>query len=369
MFNIKLETLLRMINDIEVGISKNTSSEILGGILVSATTSCLKLTTSSLDITVISKCTSPMDYECLKEHEFVILDGDTFSKFIKKFRDVQGLISFEEKGNNLILSYKKSKVEFVIVNSDNYPTIPTFNETELTQVQSNIFLDLIRRTVPFVSQDNTRPVLGGVCVDIEANTIRAVSIDGYRLSLSQESTSSEHEDKLRVIVPAHCLSKVPKVFISDDILNLSFDNNHLKIIGSYSEMMIRLLDGEFIEYIQLLPDKFSSIVDINKDDFKLALERATLIAKDTSTVKLNISKNNIYIQSTTSSNKIDEEIECNNTGADLEIAFNSRYLLDAIKVINSSSLKLKFNSGTNPLIIEPSEENFLHLVLPVRLVS
>lgn len=139
-----------------------------------------------------------------------------------------------------------------------------------------------------------------------------------------------------------------------------------------TKVVVRLLEGEFIKYKDILPKEKNTTMVIDKNELLASIERASLLAKEgkNNLIKFELEENLLSISSTSEEGKVKEEIMMDKEGEDLEIGFNSKYVMDALKVIEDENIVMEFNTSTTPCILKPLEGNsYEYLILPVRIPS
>ena len=176
-----------------------------------------------------------------------------------------------------------------------------------------------------------------------------------------------------VIVPARSLSEISKLLDdSDDIVEIYVDSKYLKVNLGNTIVISRTLEGQFLNYKQIIASDYSTEVVINKKQLEESLERASLLSKvgQNNLVKFDIKEDNLLLTSNSEIGNIKENINISTSGKDIFIAFNARYFMEAFRTISDEFIKIKFNSSSNPCVIVPAEDGneYLYLILPVRIV-
>ncbi|MDZ4907226.1 DNA polymerase III subunit beta, partial [Clostridium perfringens] len=139
-----------------------------------------------------------------------------------------------------------------------------------------------------------------------------------------------------------------------DIVKITFTNNHILFNLNNTKVISRLLDGKFVNYSSLLPQEYKILVDVNKQQLQNCIERASLMAKDgnSNLIKLDVQEDTMIITSNSQLGKVREELNINLQGDQIQIAFNSRYLLDVLKNIDDDEVKMEMTSSVSPCVIK-----------------
>lgn len=356
--------LAKHINIAQKGISSRSTLQILDGILIETIDNKLKLTATDLEISIETFV------ECdVIEEGSIVVNSRIFGDIIKKLPDDNVHIEVNENNINI----KCSNSEFNIIGNEgvDYPNLPIVVEKESFSISKDLFKSAIRQVVFATSTDETRASLTGVLLEIENDKINFVALDGYRLSLKTIKTSTNIEEK--IIVPAKTLNELNKILEDrEEDISISISSGQVIFNLKDTKVYSKLLEGQFFNYKDIMRQDHKSSTIVNRNDFKNALERASLLAKEekANLVKLNIENSNIIIKSNSEIGDVNESIRSDQEGEDLNIAFNSRYILEGIKTIQSEEIILNFMGSLNPCIINGVEDNtYTYLVLPVRLAQ
>ena len=231
---------------------------------------------------------------------------------------------------------------------------------------------MIKETIFSVAQDDSKPVLTGELIQInDSGVMNIVSVDGYRISYKKcsliESSGSEE-----AIVPAKTLNEVSKILSADDEdeVDIYFTDKHALFEINGNIVVSRLIDGDYIKYEQSFTDEYKTRIDCDRNELINCLERASLLSRETrkTPVILEINENKTSITSNTDMGTAHEELEASFTGEKLKIAFNPRYLIEALKAISDENVSLRFTTHLSPCIIKGvGDSNYKYLILPLRM--
>ena len=199
-----------------------------------------------------------------------------------------------------------------------------------------------------------------------------IAIDGFRMAIAREQM--KNKKKQNIIIPAKILNEISRIIteseIENDDVTMLLSPKKAVFIMDNTKVVIRLLEGEFMNYKRIIPADSATRVVLNKHDFLDSVERASLLAKvgKNNLIKLDIKDNNIEITSKSEEGNVKEEVIVTKEGNDLTIGFNSKYLIDVLKVVDDENVTMLFNTNVSPCLIKPlSGDYFEYLVLPVRI--
>ncbi|MGB9780716.1 MAG: DNA polymerase III subunit beta [Caldanaerobacter sp.] len=356
------------INTAIKGVSSRTTLPILQGIKLIAKNDKIKFIGTDLEIGI--ECEVPA---LVQQEGEAVIPARVFSDLVKKLPE--GEVEVVSDTNNFI-KVVCGDINFSLSgsNPEEFPEIPEVSREKSFKLSQSVLKDLIKKTVFCVSEEQTRPILTGVLFEVFQNEIKAVALDGFRMAIysykSEEAFFEEEVEKYSLIIPGDTLEEISKILKEEEEdVYIYYTSNQVLFQINNTKVISRLLEGTFINYNAVLPRDFKTEVLVNKEIFMDSLERASLIAESKNNlVKFNIGDNFIIISSNSEKGSMSEKLEVEVKGMLLEIAFNSRYLLDALKAIDEEEVVLYFINSINPLIIKPvGEKEYLYMILPVKL--
>ncbi len=346
-------------------ISNKIANPILEGIKIIAEDDTLTMSATDTELTIEKKIKA----EVKSEGETVV-PGRFITEFVKKLTNTQIELEVNEK-NQMTIRYEDSESVIQCYNPVEYPGFKRVESKEYFGISQKDFKTCVNKTIFSVALDDSRPILKGVLFDINNNELNVVALDGYRLARVKKNINSNITKS--IVVPSRSLSELSKMIDdSDDVINIYIDPYTIMVDLGDTKVTSRLLEGDYINYKQIIPVNYETFVIINKEQFEQALERATLLsrASNNNFVKFDIKENNLCITSNSELGNIKENINVNVSGKDLVISFNPRYFLESLRVNTNEFVKICFNKPSTPCVIVPTEEDeFLYLILPVRVIG
>jgi DNA polymerase-3 subunit beta len=363
-FLCERDLLLNCINTTQRAVSSKSLIPALEGILLEADAQSVKMTGYDLEMGIVSSL--PCQVE---EKGSVILNGKIFGDIIRNFPSGIVLVSVEE---NLKTTIRCQAAEFSIMamKADDFPELPVINPEKSFSMGQDILKSMIEQTIFAVSQNDAKPVHTGALFEIENELLNLVAVDGYRLALRKEKV--DFSDSFSFIVPGKTLSEVMKILNEDEESNLTLSVTKKHILFKVDQFIVisRLLEGDFLNYRNAIPQNSAIVSTVDVKKFEDSIERASLLIfeKNRNPVRVTIDDTSLHIDCVTQVGRVHDEMEIESNGGEIEIGFNNRYLLDALKACREDKVKLHFNSPLTPCVITPvSGEKYLFLVLPVKL--
>lgn len=364
-FTCEKSNLQEGISIAQKAVTGKSTMPVLQGILLKASNSSIILTGSDIDLSIETKIKA----DIFEEGEIVV-DSKIFGEIIRKLPN--DIIEISTKDNNSIeIICQKSKFTLIHMNAKDFPELPTINENTIFQVPQSILKNMIKSTIFAVAQEETRPILTGLLFEIKDKKLNLVALDGYRLAVKSEYIDSE--STISAVIPGKTLNEVSKILEeTDEKVNITFTPNHILFTIGETKIVSRLLEGEFIKYKSIIPDEYNLKVIAKRSELLGCIERASLMGKDgnTNLIKLDIQGENMIITSNSQLGMVREELSIILQGQPLQIAFNSKYLIDALKIMDEEEIVMELSSSVTPCIIKNNElNNCTYLVLPVRLLN
>ena len=370
-FQINKDTLLSNLIIAQKALSNKTPNPALQGIKLEVFTDHLVITTSNSDIAI--KLNVKDASLAVKSEGSVLIPGKYFIEIIRKLDGLKVSLSMAAD-NMLRIEADRSDITLNMMDLEDYPELQFSEKVKSIKINVRVLKTIIRQTAFATSSIENRPILTGVNFKIDGTKLTAIATDSYRLS-QKEIELTESYEPLNIIIPGKSLEELIKVLENNnDTVELHFD--HSKILFKYNNLLFqsRLLEGNYPETSKLIPTDFPTAIKFNKENLSTAIERASLLSSrdgNNAIVKLSLRKDNI-IEITSNSPEIGKVLEevypvDEILGHPFKIAFSSKYILDALKIFNSSEVTVNFTGEIRPFIIKGEyDEKMLQLILPVR---
>ena len=347
-------------------MSTRTTMQVLEGIFLEATFKDgvrMKCSDLSLQIETFVPAT-------VEEEGVLVVPGRLFSEMVRKIPGENLTISGE--GNTLTIESGRINTTIQGMPASEFPEMPFLTEEFRFNLTQRALKDMVRQCIFASAQDETKPILTGVLMELEGDTIMMVALDGYRLALRREHSSIALPGQ-NVVVPAKSLSEISRILLDcDDEMNMVFSKTHVLLDMGHTRIITRLLDGEFIRYKQILPTEHDTRVRLNRAELLSSIERASLMAREAKSnlVKFSFKKEELVISANSEVGRIHEELPIHLTGNEIDIAFNARYVSDVLKALDDEELYLDMTNNISPCVVRPVQgDKFYYLVLPVRLFA
>lgn len=301
----------------------------------------------------------------------IVLNARLFSDIVRRMPD--DFLTFESGNSmNVTVTCGMSVFEIMGTSAEDYPEMPSVDYQKSITIPQNVMRSIISETNFAVSDNESRPIHTGSLFEISEGVLTVVAVDGYRLAMRRERIDDSEIDKGSFVVPGAALSEVEKIASdTDDTLKLTLGSKHVLFTIGETELISRRLEGEFLNYRQAIPQNTNFTIEIDRRGFMNSVERVSLMISDRlkSPVRCVFGDNKVRMQTVTALGRATDECEVKGSADDLEIGFNNRYMLDALKAAPADKLKVLLTSGISPCVIIPADgsDKFLYMILPVRL--
>lgn len=358
--------LYEIVSNVSRAVSGKSSLAVLEGILIRAKRDKLTFLGYDLDLGIYAEMPAKVE-----EEGEIVLSARLFVDMMRRMNGETVSIRTDDK---YLTEIKSGLTEFTILGipSDEFPEVPSVEEVSPIELPQHQLQSMIDQTLFAISQNDAKPVHTGSLFQLSEGELRVVSVDGFRLALRREKVAAQGEN--RFIIPGKTLAEISKLLSEDEEepAKVFLSRKHVVVqIGQY-KVISRLLDGDFLDYEAAIPPGASTTVEVGVREFINAIERTSLLISDRlkSPLRIRFEDDMIKMSCSTAIGKAYDEMECKMEGSAVEIGFNNRYVLEALRSSACDKVKLLISGPLSPMKMVPMEgEDFLFLILPVRLKS
>lgn len=358
------DALLSGVNAVQRAVSYKNPLPVLQGISIQAENQSLQFAATDLEMGI--RCDVPAQ---IVEEGTIVVPARLFAEVVRKLPDTT--ISLEERGRSIKICYYQSELILNGFDPEEFPLLPDLIEPLSFSLPTLIFKNMIRQTIFSCATEESRPVFNGILLQIEGSTIRLVATDTHRLAYMISEVANAEEIRFSGIVPSKTLAEIYRLLKDEDeIVNISYSNNQVVFQFGSIYLVSRLIEGQFPNYKQVIPQTCETKVHLSVKEFLDAVERASLLSRDktgANIIRIDVEGNELRIDQTSELGKISEQIGIEMEGKDVKIAFNAKFLIDALKVIEGEQVLFELSGPFNPGVMRPLDNpNYIYLVLPVR---
>jgi DNA polymerase III subunit beta len=374
-FIIQRDHLVQSVQDVMKAITSRTTIPILTGIKIVATEEGVSLTGSDSDVSIesfIPKEDGEKVIVEIKQTGAIVLQAKFFSEIVKKLPTDHVEIEIQNHLQTIIRS-GTSEFNLIGLDADEYPHLPKIEAENVFRIPTDLLKAMIRQTVFAVSASETRPILTGVNWNVENDQLICIATDSHRLALRKAKIEINTNASYNVVIPGKSLIELNKILADNsELIDIVITENQVLFKATHLLFFSRLLEGNYPDTSRLIPNESKTDIVLQSKEFLHAIDRASLLAREgrNNVVKFSaIEDGSIEISSNTPEvGKVVEEIKSQSvSGEELKISFSAKYMMDALKALEGTEIKISFTGAMRPFIIQPmNDETILQLILPVR---
>ena len=367
-FTVSQSSLAKALLVVAKGMATNSTLPYLSGIYIKAQEGTLEFQTSNLTISIRHRIAANVE-----EPGETVVSGKILTSIVKTLPDAAVSFSMEGAARVLELSCHKSRFRLNTLDPSDFPEFPTYELERSIELPSELLSDMVDKVYKVTSRDTSRPILQGVLLSVEQNTIRLVATDSYRLAVcdSNAETSSASEAFV-TIVPGATFHDVLSSPSMTETLQVGTTDSQVIFSFGNTTYVSRKIEGNFPNYRQLLPSTCATSVHLNVDEFGAALKRVSVIASSNPSVRLDADVDGKLMRLSASSpdqGESSEQMDAEVEGSTMSIALNFHYVFDCVNAVSGSDdLALELQGSMQPAIFKSyGKINYLYLLMPVRM--
>ena len=364
-FTVNKSDITEAVSNIQRAVSTKTSIPALEGILLSATETGLELCAYDLELGITTVIPA-----FVMEPGKAVLSAKLFSDIVRRTPAETVTVSVDEK-NMATLESGYSRFSIIGIPAQEFPELPKLSDSTQISLPGALLKSMIRQTLFAIAESDAKPIHQGSLFSLENGILDVVSVDGYRLAVRREPV--DFSEDLSFVVPGKTLSELLKLIKdSEEPVEISAGRRHILFkIDNYT-VISSLLEGEFLNYKAAIPPESQTEVVLKTREAIDSVERVSLLITDRlkSPIRCLFDNNEVKLNCTTSMGRASDQLDVEMTGQSVEIGFNNRYLLEALRNTECDEVKVQLGGPLSPMKVVPKEgDSFLFLVLPVRLKS
>ena len=347
-------------------VSSRTSIQVLSGVLIEAGEDQVVLSATDMEISIKAPLAGTV-----QQSGSLVLPARIATDIARSLP--AGDVVMEQRPGETQVEIRAGESLFTLhsLPAADFPQLPVFSSEGFT-VDKPAFIETVDRVASSASRDETRPVLTGVLIQLSKGSVRMVATDSYRLSVKETAVESSVSGALQAIVPARTLLELSRIAgsVADTTLTVvPSDNQILFQVGGIS-LISRLIDGQFPNYKQLIPETFDYEVAVDRDELLEAVRRVGLLAQKNAALRLHFADNTLTVSAESQDvGKAREAMPVQYSGEEVEMGFNPEFLEAGVAAIKESPVYLRFISPLRPGLVKGSGDDFLYLVMPIRLTD
>lgn len=367
------ENLKMGVNIVEKVIGKNLSLPILDNVLINTEDSFLVLTSTDLEsvirVWILTKI--------IKKGKSVV-PAKFLSNFISSLPNEK--IVIEEKEQKLYVECRNFKTQIQGYNPEDFPIIPEFKDLEYLEVDNKKLFQGLSQIVNIASSSQTRPEISGIYFSFFGNTIKIVATDSFRLAEKNITLENPVKKEHSFILPQKSAREIMNILEDKEgALKIYFSNSQTlfdfpmkEIKHPQIQITSRLIEGQYPNYQDIIPNKFKTHITLNKDEFLSQIKTASLFAGKVNEVKISVNKDKKEIEISSKNPDIGQNksiLPAKIEGDPIEVSFNYKFLTDGLLNIKSSEVIFDISSQEGPCILKPvGDFSYIYVAMPIKLM-
>jgi DNA polymerase-3 subunit beta len=369
------ENLARGLSIVSRAVSPRSTLPVLSNILIASDEGRLRLSATNLELGITCWIPARID-----EEGSTTVPSRTFSDLVNAMPSDQVQLTLDIKTQSLHVKGGASNNDIKCIDAQEFPPLPTPEMKDAVQLNVADFKEMIHQVAFAASNDEARPVLMGVLMNVEKDKVTMVAADGFRLSVRKAQLTNAVAQPINVIIPARALNELARVANDpEEPIYMVVPKQRGQVLFRVKdvEVVSQLIDGTFPDYHQIIPRSYKSRTLVSTATLLKACKQAEIFAREGSNVaRLDIKQSNgdmqpseVEISATSEETGKNETIvEATVDGGSVLIAFNVKFLREALEVIKTPNVALETSAANAPGVVKPvGDDNFLHVIMPMHL--
>ena len=358
--------LINGINIVLKAVPSKTTMPILECILLDAESGEIHLMSNDMELAIDTVVDG-----VISEPGKTAIDAKLFSEIIRRLPE--SVIMIEADENDMIrISCEKSHFNISGKNGDEFVEFPNIEKKDYICLSQFTLKEVIRQTIFSIAAGESNKLMTGELFEINGSRLRVVSLDGHRISVRNVELKDTYESR-KVVVPGKTLTEISRILPGekDDDIYIFFGKNHILFEFGQTIVTSRLIEGEYFRVDQMISGSYETKMSVNKRDLLDSIERSILLVResDKKPIVMDIRDDNLTLSLNSVIGSMREDLDIELDGKDLMIAFNPRFIQDALRVIDDEKVDIYMINSKAPCFIRDEEQNYVYLILPVNFQS
>jgi DNA polymerase-3 subunit beta len=362
--SVAKDELTARLQTVSRGVSTRTAVLVLGGIQLRAEGDQLHLAATDMEVSLRASLDAQVDGEGT-----AVVPGRLLLDISRSLPD--GDVTVEHKPEEAVVVVTAGTATYRLhtYSAEDFPRLPDVDTATLHAVDREALIETVARVGRSASRDESRPVLTGILVRFEPGKIVMAATDSYRLAVKETEVAGTLPE-LDAIIPARALQELARIAGGSDELQLGLLENHVVFGADGTWLTTRRIDGQFPNYRQLLPEQFEHEVLLPRDELLEVVRRVSLMAQRNSPLRLRFADGELTVSAQTQDvGEARESLPAPYTADALEIGFNAEFLRDGLESVDADSIRFKLISPLRPAVLEGESDDYVYLIMPIRLAG
>jgi len=346
------------------GVSTRTAVLVLGGIQLRAEAGRLHLAATDMELSLRTSLEATVEGEGT-----TVVPGRLLLDISRTLPDSEVTIEHRPEEAAVLITSGTANYRLHTYSAEDFPRLPDVEGAPLHTVDRDVLVETVARVGRSASRDESRPVLTGILVQFEPGKVVMAATDSYRLAVKETPVTAVLPD-LEAIIPARALQELSRIAGTADELQLGLLDNHVAFGAEGTWLTTRRIDGQFPNHRQLLPEQFEHEVLLPREEALEVVRRVSLMAQRNSPLRLRFADGELTVSAVTQDvGEARESLPAPYTAEPMEIGFNAEFLRDGLDSVDSDSVKFKLISPLRPAVLEGESDDYVYLIMPIRLAG
>lgn len=361
------EKLTAALGIVSRAIPSRTTNPILECILFDADGSTIKLTANDTEFGIETAVEGT-----ILEHGKVALDAKLTYEIIRKLEGGESPVTIESKADfSTVISCEDAVFNIQGRDGEEFSYLPVIDKDNYICLSQFTLKEAVRKTIFAAAFNDTNKMMGGEYIEVRGNMVKFVALDGHRISIRSVEMKETYNDA-KVIVPGRTMSEISKIMTDDsekEVL-IYFSRNHILFSFDETTIVSRLIEGEYFRIDHMLSRDYMTKVKVNRTRLLNSIDRATILIRESDhrPIIFDIKDGIMKLKVKSSFGTMDGSVSCEKEGKDLMIAFNPKFMLDALRAVDDEDVDIYLTNSKSPCYIRDEKESYIHLILPVNFV-
>src|SRR4051794_1089941 len=346
------------------GVSTRTTVLVLGGIQLRAEAGQLHLAATDMEVSL----RAVLDAQ-VSEEGVVVVPGRLLLDIARTLPDSDVTLEHKPEEAVVVVTAGTANYRLHTYSAEDFPRLPEVNSDALYTIERDALVETVSRVGRSASRDESRPVLTGILVRFEPGRVVMAATDSYRLAVKETPVEAALPD-LEAIIPARALQELTRIAGGADEVQLGLQENHVVFGADGTWLTTRRIDGQFPNYRQLLPEQFEHELSLPREELLEVVRRVSLMAQRNSPLRLRFAEGELTVSAVTQDvGEARESLPAPYNADALEIGFNAEFLRDGLDSVDSDTIKFKLISPLRPAVLEGDADDYVYLIMPIRLAG
>jgi len=346
------------------GVSTRATVLVLGGIQLRSEGGQLHLAATDMELSLRATLDAHVSDEGT-----VVVPGRLLLDIARSLPDSEVTIEHKPEEAVVIVTAGSANYRLHTYSSEDFPRLPEVETGALYAIERDALVETVARVGRSASRDESRPVLTGILVRFEPGRIVMAATDSYRLAVKETPVEAALPD-LEAIIPARALQELARIAVGADEVQLGLQENHVVFGADGTWLTTRRIDGQFPNYRQLLPEQFEHELALPREELLEVVRRVSLMAQRNSPLRLRFAEGELTVSAVTQDvGEARESLPAPFRGDAMGIGFNAEFLRDGLDSVESDTVKLKLISPLRPAVLEGESDDYVYLIMPIRLAG